>query len=273
MNKVGSSRLSLYLILIIFGALFLTPIYIVITTSITPLAKINAQNVWALPQQIYFGSYNKAWNRLGSGMKNSFIITLPATLISAFLGSITGYVLSKFKFRGANIIFFFIILGMFIPYQAILIPLVQFISKLHLYSTYLGLILTHTAYGIPITTLIFRNFYTTIPKVLIDAAKIDGAGIISIYRRLILPLSIPGFIVTIVWQFTSVWNDFLFALVLTRGPDVQPITLALANLQGVFSVQWNMQMAGALLAALPTLLVYIFLGRYFMRGLLAGSVK
>jgi glucose/mannose transport system permease protein len=163
--------------------------------------------------------------------------------------------------------------GMFIPYQSILIPLVQVLQKMGLYGSIPGLIFVHVVYGIPITTLIFRNYYAEVPTELVEAAKIDGAGIIGIYRHILFPISMPGFVVVMIWQFTSIWNDFLFGIIVTSRPAVQPITVALNNMAGSYIVEWNVQMAGALLAALPTLLVYVLLGRYFMRGLLAGSLK
>ena len=167
---------------------------------------------------------------------------------------------------------------MFIPYQSILIPLVQVLSRIpwfggNLYSTIPGLIFVHVIYGIPITTLIFRNYYAAIPTELVEASRIDGASIFGVYRFILFPLSIPGFVVVMIWQFTSIWNDFLFAVTITSNPDVQPITVGLNNLAGSYIVEWNVQMAGALMAALPTLIVYIVLGRFFMRGLLAGSLK
>jgi glucose/mannose transport system permease protein len=204
---------------------------------------------------------------------NSVYLALPATILSSGLGSLNGYVLAKWKFKGSDILFPLLLFGMFIPYQSILIPLVQVLQKLHLYGSIPGLIFVHVVYGIPITTLIFRNYYAAIPTELLEAAKIDGAGILTIYRRVLFPLSVPGFVVVAIWQFTSVWNDFLFGVIVTSRPAVQPITVALNNMAGSYIVEWNVQMAGALLAALPTLLVYICLGRYFIRGLLAGSLK
>jgi len=162
---------------------------------------------------------------------------------------------------------------MFIPYQSILIPLVQTLQAMHLYGSIPGLILVHVVYGIPITTLIFRNYYATVPTELVEASRIDGASFFGIYRWILFPISIPGFVVVMIWQFTSIWNDFLFGVTLANTPKVYPITVALNNIAGSFSVPWNVQMAGALLTALPPLLVYIFLGRYFMRGLMAGSLK
>jgi glucose/mannose transport system permease protein len=161
---------------------------------------------------------------------------------------------------------------MFIPYQSILIPLVEFIRDINLYGGVAGLILTHIIYGIPITTLTFRNYYAGIPQELIEAARIDGAGLIRTYRHILLPLSIPSFVVVLIWQFTASWNDFLFAVVLTNSSN-WPVTVALNNMAGSQIIEWNVQMAGSFLAALPTLLVYIFLGRYFLRGLMAGALK
>ena len=189
------------------------------------------------------------------------------------LGSMNGYVLSKWKFKGSNTLFMLLLFGMFIPYQSILIPLVQLLQMLGLYGTIPGLIFVHVVYGIPITTLIFRNYYATVPSELVEAAGIDGAGILGIYRHIMFPISLPGFVVVMIWQFQSIWNDFLFGVIVTSRPSVQPITVALNNLAGSYIVEWNVQMAGSLLAALPTMLVFIFLGRYFMRGLLAGSLK
>ena len=191
--------------------------------------------------------------------------------MSSALGSLNGFVLAKWKFRGADVIFPFILFGMFIPYQSILIPLVQFMNAAGI-TGLPGLAMAHIIYGIPITTLTFRNYYASLPQELLEAAKIDGASMLGIYRYILLPLALPRFVVVLIWQFTSSCNDFLFAVVLT-GNTEWPITVALNNMAGSQIIAWNVQMAGSLLAALPTLLVYIFLGRYFLRGLLAGSLK
>jgi glucose/mannose transport system permease protein len=162
--------------------------------------------------------------------------------------------------------------GMFIPYQSILIPLFQFLKSIDLYGGIPGLILAHVVYGLPITTLIFRNYYAEVPTEMIEAGSIDGAGFFGIYRHIMFPISLPGFVVVIIWQFTQIWNEFLFAVTLTSTAN-QPITVKLSELAGGEAVKWNLPMAGALLAAIPTLAVYILLGQYFIRGLLAGSVK
>ena len=229
--------------------------------------------MWNLPKDPNIGGFIKAFSKLKGNLLNSFVLTIPATIFSAFLGSWNGYILSKWKFRGANIIFTLILFGMFIPHQSILIPLVQVLSSIGLYGRMTGLILTHVIYGIPITTLIFRNYYSGVPDEIIEASKIDGANVFGTYYYIMLKIALPAFAVASVYQFSSIWNDFLFALIITQSPNVQPITVALANLAGSYFVEWNTQMAGALLLTIPPLLVYLFLGRFFIRGLLAGSVK
>src|SRR5690625_4987415 len=268
--KIGN--IIKYIVLIVLAILFLMPIYVVIITSLKPLDEVTLAQMWSLPSSIDFSSYTHAFSRLAPNLLNSFYLVIPATLLAAILGSMNGYVLSKWKFKGSDILFTFLLFGMFLPYQSILIPLIQFLRSIDLYNTIPGLILVHVVYGIPITTLMFRNFYANIPDEMLESAQIDGAGFLTIFRRIILPLSIPGFVVVAIWQFTNVWNEFLFAVTVTTG-DKQPVMVALQNLSGSQIVEWNVQMAGALIAALPTLLVYIFLGKYFVRGLLAGSVK
>ncbi|CAH0346481.1 carbohydrate ABC transporter permease [Bacillus sp. CECT 9360] len=266
------SKPLLYLLLIGLSLLFLMPVYVMIVTSLKPLEEVTLSEMWKLPSTLDFSSYATAFSKLAPNLMNSFYLVIPATIISALLGSLNGYVLSKWKFKGANTVFTLILFGMFIPYQSILIPMIQFLREIGLYNTIPGLVFVHVVYGIPITTLMFRNFYASIPDEMIESAMIDGAGFLRIFRYIIMPLSITGFVVVAIWQFTNIWNEFLFAVTITTSSQ-QPIMVALQNLSGSQIVQWNVQMAGALLAALPTLLVYIFLGKYFVRGLLAGSVK
>ncbi|WP_368975779.1 carbohydrate ABC transporter permease [Caldifermentibacillus hisashii] len=265
-------RPLLYIVLILFSFFFLIPVYVMLVTSVKPLDEVNLADMWSLPSALDFSSYSEAFGKLAPNLLNSFYLVIPATIISALLGAMNGYVLSKWKFKGSEILFTGILFGMFIPYQSILIPLIQFLREMGLYNTITGLVFVHVVYGIPITTLMFRNFYANIPDEMIESAKMDGAGFLGIFRYMILPLSISGFVVVGIWQFTNIWNEFLFAATITQS-DQQPIMVALQNLSGSQIVQWNVQMAGALIAALPTLLVYIFLGKYFVRGLLAGSVK
>ncbi|MFS0821258.1 carbohydrate ABC transporter permease [Bacillus sp. 1P02SD] len=266
------TRPLLYLVLIGLSLFYLMPIYVIIVTSLKPLDQISLSEMWKLPATLDFSSYQLAFEKLVPNFLNSIYLVIPATLLSALLGALNGYVLSKWRFKGANTLFTLILFGMFIPYQSILIPMIQFLREVGLYNSITGLIFVHVVYGIPITTLMFRNFYANIPDEMIESAKIDGAGFLRIFRYIMVPLSISGFVVVVIWQFTNIWNEFLFAVTITTS-DQQPIMVALQNLSGSQIVQWNVQMAGALLAALPTLLVYIFLGKYFVRGLLAGSVK
>lgn len=262
----------LYIVLITISLFFLMPVYVMLVTSLKPLGNISLETMWHLPPSIDFSSYAEAFSKLAPNFMNSVYLVVPATILSALLGAMNGYVLSKWKFKGADFIFTLLLFGMFIPYQSILIPLIQFLRDIELYNTIPGLILVHVVYGLPITTLMFRNFYANIPDELLEAAKIDGASFLQIFRYIILPLSVSGFVVVGIWQFTNIWNEFLFAVTITQS-DKQPIMVALQNLSGSQIVAWNVQMAGALIAAMPTLLVYIFLGKYFVRGLLAGSVK
>lgn len=273
--------MAIYASLILAAAFYLLPVYVLFITGMKSFQEVSLARMWDLPSGLHFDSYVKAWfgktsegiRGLSENFMNSVYLAIPATILSSVLGSLNGYVLAKWKFKGSDVLFPLMLFGMFIPYQSILIPLVHVLQKLHLYGSIPGLIFVHVVYGIPITTLIFRNYYAAIPSELLEAAKIDGAGILTIYRWVLLPLSVPGFVVVAIWQFTSVWNDFLFGVIVTSRPSVQPITVALNNMAGSYIVEWNVQMAGALLAALPTLLVYILLGRYFIRGLLAGSLK
>ncbi|WP_373466576.1 carbohydrate ABC transporter permease [Truepera radiovictrix] len=261
-----------YALLVLASLFYLLPVYLVVITSLKTPAEITLANTWRLPETPNWRSFADAWNAFAPTLRNSLVLTVVATLGSALLGSLNGYVLSKWRFPGANIVFPLILFGMFIPYQSVLIPLFRFLSDIGLYGSLWGLILTHIVYGLPITTLIFRNFYAEIPDEMLEAGKIDGAGFFGLYWRVVFPLSVSGFVVVIIWQFTQIWNEFLFAVTLTSQRS-QPITVALANLAGGQAVAWNLPMAGAILAALPTLLIYVILGRYFIRGLLAGSVK
>lgn len=281
-KRLTPGRILVYVLLVLFAVIFLVPVYVLLSSALKTFAEVqDLSRLWSLPSGIYLGSFRSAWlglpekglRGLSQNLLNSLWLTIPATVLSALMGSLNGYVLAKWKFRGSNILFFLMLFGMFIPYQSILIPLTQFLGSLGLGGTIWGLILVHVVYGLPITTLIFRNYYAEVPTDLIEAARIDGAGFMSIYWRVLFPLSIPGFVVVVIWQFTNIWNEFLFAVTILQNPELQPITVALRNLSGSQIKEWNLVMAGALIAAIPTLLIYILAGRYFIRGLLAGSVK
>jgi glucose/mannose transport system permease protein len=266
------SRLITYALLVIVAVFYLLPIYVIVVTALKSFVEVSHSTPWQLPSAPSVEAFSNAFSTLAPSFLNSVLLVVPATLLSALLGSLNGYVLSKWRFRGADIIFTLLLFGMFIPYQSILLPLVLVLQKIQLYGGIPGLVLTHVVYGIPITTLIFRNYYAAVPTELIEAARIDGASVMGVYRRIMLPISMPGFVVVLIWQFTSIWNEFLFAVTLTLS-DQWPITVALNGLAGSLLAHYEVQMAGALLTALPPLVIYIVLGRYFIRGLLAGALK
>jgi glucose/mannose transport system permease protein len=267
------SRSAIYLLLLAFAAFYLMPFYLMIITGLKPYADVNVTRMWELPRGIYLEGVLEAWQRVAPNFWNSAVITIPAALISAFIGSINGYIFAKWRFRGADTLFILFLVGMFLPYQGILIPLVLTLQSVKLYGTIIGLIMVHCIFGIPITALLFRGYYASIPNELVDASKIDGCGFFGIYRWILLPLSMPAFAVVLLWQFTTIWNDFLIGLIVLSNPRLAPINVAVQNIAGSWSVEWNVQMSAALIAASPTILVYLLLGKLFLRGLLAGSMK
>lgn len=275
-NIVGSGKLSKrvqFILLCLFIPVFIIPFYVVLSASFKSSAGADVTTMWKLPAQWTISGISQAWRALKGNFGNSLLMVIPAVVISSLIGSLNGFILSKYKFKFSNTIFTLMLVGMFIPYQTILIPMVKFLQLVHLYGTLPGLTLVHVVYGIPITSLMFRNFYVSVPKAIVEAAAIDGAGLFKTFVRIILPLSIPGFVVAGIFQFTNIWNDFLFAIVTIPNPTVQPVTAALNNLSGTQSVDWNVLMAGSLIAALPTALIYLLLGRYYIQGLTAGAVK
>ncbi len=271
------SRTVKYGLLIIFVIIVFVPMYVLIVTSFKSNANINPQSAWAVPSTWSLEGWSKAWNALAAPMGRSLLIAVVASAVSSILGSMNGFVFSKWVFPGANIIFTLFLFGMFIPYQSIMIPLQGVMLDLNnnvgLPKGPATLILAHIVYGIPICTLIFRNYYTTaVPNEILEAAKVDGSGMLRTYWSIVLPVSIPAFVVTLIWQFTSAWNDFLFALFLSTR-QTGPATYALNELAGGQNPDFSSSMAGALITSLPTLLVYIILGKYFVSGLMSGSVK
>jgi len=284
--KIG--RFVIYFILIVFAVFYILPVYLIVLTGLKQYNS-NLYAMWDLPPIISFADctnpyffcfdgFYAAWFGsqavigMGQAFMNSVTMTIPATILSTLLGSLNGYILAKWKFKYADIVFAFVLFGMFIPYQSILIPLILTLRSMGLYASLSGLVFVHVVYSIPIAGLIFRNYYATIPNEIIEASRIDGSNIFTIYRYIILPLSAPAFVVVLIWQFTNIWNDFIFAVTIVQN-ERMPMTVALNNIAGAFTVPWNVQMAAAFLTALPTLLVYVVLGRYFLRGLLAGSLK
>lgn len=267
------SRTVKYGLLFLFLLFVLMPVYVVVITSFKTSVDTTAEAQWALPSDWTLEPWRKAWDVLQPYIGRSLILAIPGAIISSLIGSANGFVLARWRFPGANIVFAFILFGMFIPYQAVMLPLRRTFQTLEIPQGVTTLLLAHIVYGLPICTLIFRNYYaTTVPHEVIEAARVDGAGLFQTYGRIILPISISGFVVTIIWQFTSIWNDFLFALFLTQQRN-GPVTLGLAALAGGQKVDYAASMAGALITSLPTLIVYIVLGRWFIGGLMAGALK
>ncbi|MCO7273888.1 MULTISPECIES: carbohydrate ABC transporter permease [Cellulosimicrobium] len=272
-NRFSVGRTLKYAALIFFVIIVLIPVYVLLVTSFKGTGDASPARAWSLPQVWTLENWQTAWTALSPAILRTLQMVVPSAIIAAFLGSLNGFVLSRWSFKGSNLVFTLILFGMFIPYQAVMIPLNQLVLDLGIPSGVPSLILLHVVYGIPITTLIFRNYYMTVPHELIEAARVDGAGMFRTYWSIILPISIPSFVVVLIWQFTSSWNDFLFAVFFSSSQN-GPVTLALNNLaNGALLQNYGVSMAGALFASLPTLLVYIILGKYFIGGLMSGSVK
>lgn len=264
-----------YISLAIILAMVILPIYVLVVNSFKGISGVYLNTAFQFPKTLNLETWGAAWDWLAVPMGRTLLFVTQSSLISAFIGSINGYVLSKWRFPGSNAVFMLFLFGMFIPYQAIMIPLTQFNKAVGLTGSIYVLVLAHVVYGIPICTLIFRNYYASIPDEIIEAGRVDGASMVRIYLSIILPLSIPAFVVVVIWQFTSAWNDFLFAIFLTGGsPKLAVATTALNWLTGSSNqVYYGKNMTASLMASIPTLLVYMFLGRYFLRGLLSGSLK
>jgi glucose/mannose transport system permease protein len=277
------SRVFIYGSLLFLAAVYLLPLVVMLLTSLKPLPEIYGGNILSLPKEWTVAAWSKAWGEACVGLEcngirgyfwNSAKMVVSAVAISTLIGAFNGYALTKWKFKGANLLFGLILFGCFIPFQIVLIPMAAFLGKIGLSSSTSGLVFVHVVYGLCFTTLYFRNYYVAFPDELIKAAMIDGARFFTIFFRILLPCSGPIIVVTVIWQFTNIWNDFLFGASFTTGESA-PITVALNNVVNTSTgeKEYNVHMATAVIAALPTLLVYIFGGRYFVRGLMAGSVK
>ena len=277
------SRFGVHLVLALFAAWYLLPLVVVILNSFRDLPEIAANGLIAFPRSFAWKGWYQAWNTYCVGgtcagihgqFYNSLRMTIPATLISTAIGAINGYILSKWRFPGSEVLFACMTLGVFMPGQVALMPWAYILGSLGLTNSTYGLILVHTVQGLSFTTLFCRNYYVSIPDDLIKAARIDGAGFWRIFWKIILPLSSPILIVTVIWQFTGIWNEFLYAVVFTSGRE-QPITAALVALStnGTNVRNYDVMSAAVLIGALPPLLIYFFGGRYFVRGLTQGAIK
>ena len=283
MTRIHFHRVVLWGALLLFAAFFLMPLYVMVTTSLKDMNEVRAGNLLALPHSPTLDAWIKAWGSACTGtdcgglkpfFMNSVLMVAPAVLVSTAIGAVNGYVLSKWRFRGSEVMFAMLLFGVFMPMQVVLLPMSQILGWLGIASSIWGLILVHVLAGLPSTTLFFRNYYVGLPDELIKAAMLDGAGFWRIFWRIVLPLSTPILVVTLIWQFTNIWNDFLYGVVFS-GIDSKPITVALNNLSNTSSSvkEYNVDMAAAMIAALPTLFIYIVAGKYFVRGLTAGAVK
>ncbi|MEN9887688.1 MAG: hypothetical protein RL758_2266 [Pseudomonadota bacterium] len=283
MNRLTFHRVVLWGLLGLFALWFLAPMYVMLVTSFKDADQLREGSLLSLPTALNFDAWSKAWGTACTGVQceglkpffwNSVAMVVPAVLISTMLGALNGYVLSKWKFKGSDTLFAFMLFGVFMPMQVVLLPMSQVLGWLGIASSIWGLILVHVIAGIPSTTLFFRNYYVGLPDELIKAAQLDGATFWQIFWRIVLPLSTPIMVVTLIWQFTNIWNDFLYGVVFS-GADSKPITVGLNNLANTSSTvkEYNVDMAAALIAAMPTLFVYIVAGKFFVRGLTAGAVK
>ena len=276
-------RWLLFLVLGLFALYYLAPLYVMIVTSLKSMEEIRQGNLMTLPGEFLLDAWKIAWSGRGYTAGDVFLrpffwnstkMVIPAVVISTFLGALNGYVLTKWRFRGDNLIFLLFLFGCFIPYQAILLPMARTLGILGISNSITGLVVVHSIYGLSFTTLFCRNYYVSIPDEMIKAARIDGAGFFKIFFKVLLPVSAPIIVVTVIWQFTNIWNDFLFGSSFSFG-EAAPIQVALNNmvLTSTSVKQYNVDMAAAFIAGFPTLVVYILAGKYFIRGLTAGSVK
>ena len=276
-------RVFTYGLLLVAALFFLAPLYVMVVTSFKDADQLRAGNLLSLPTSLNLDAWALAWNSACTGVDcrglkpyfmNSVVMAVPAVLISTAWGAINGYVLSMWKFRGSEVLFGFLLFGVFMPFQVVLLPMSQVLGWLGLSSSIGGLVLVHCLAGMAGTTLFFRNYYAAVPGELVNAARIDGAGFWRIFWRIVLPMSTPILMVTLIWQFTNIWNDFLFGVAFS-GADSKPVTVGLNNMANTTSSvkNYNVDMAAAIIAGLPTMLVYVLAGQYFVKGLTAGAVK
>ncbi len=276
-------RFFLYAVLVLTAIYALVPMWVMLVTSFKSLDEVREGSMLAAPQAPTIAPWIRAWSGACTGVRcdglkpffiNSLLMTIPAVLISTLIGALNGYALTHWRFHGSDALFTLLLVGCFIPFQVVLLPMARLLGTIGISDSIFGLMFVHVIYGLAFTTLFFRNYYIGVPSELVKAARVDGAGFLTIFRRILLPISGPIFMVCVIWQFTQIWNDFLFGVVFA-GSDSQPVTVALNNLVRTSTgvKEYNVDMAAAIIAALPTLLVYIVAGKYFVRGLTAGAVK
>lgn len=280
---LSRTNVMLYGTLIVIALYYLLPLYVMVVTSLKGMPEIRMGNIFAPPMEITFAPWKKAWaeactgincDGLSRGFMNSVYITVPSVIVSIAIASVNGYALANWRFRGADVFFTILILGAFIPYQVMIYPIAILLREMGLFGTLTGLVIVHTIFGMPILTLLFRNYFTSVPEELFKAARVDGAGFWGIYFRIMLPMSLPIFVVAIILQVTGIWNDFLFGVIYTSN-ERYPMTVQLNNIvnsvQGV--KEYNVNMAATLLTGLVPLIIYFISGKLFVRGIAAGAVK
>ena len=283
-KTLSGRNIMLYGILIVVCVYYLLPLYVMVMTSLKGMPEVRLGNIFAPPVEITFQPWVKAWSEactglncdgLSRGFWNSVLITVPSVIVSIAIASVNGYALINWKFKGSDIFFTILIFGSFIPYQIMLYPIVILLREAGLYGSLTGLVLVHTVFGMPILTLLFRNYFSSIPEELFKAARVDGAGFWGIYFRIMLPMSLPIFVVALILQVTGIWNDFLFGVVFISKSEAYPMTVQLNNIvnsvQGV--KEYNVNMAATVLTGLVPLIVYFVSGKLFVRGIAAGAVK
>ncbi|MEJ0011219.1 MAG: carbohydrate ABC transporter permease [Bauldia sp.] len=282
-RRFAPSRIFIYAVLIISAIYFLIPLYIMISTSLKGLEEVRLGNIFSLPMHITFDAWDKAWNKACTGLEclgmhtnfwNSVKITVPSVIVSIAIGAVNGYALANWRFKGSEFFFIILLVGSFVPYQVMIYPLVLLTSKMGIYSTLWAVIMIHSIFGMPVLTLLFRNYFASLPAELFKAARVDGAGFWGVFFKIMLPMSLPIFTVALILQVTGIWNDFLFGVIFA-GPTNYPMTVKLNNIvnsiQGVR--EYNVNMAATILTGLVPLTIYFVSGRLFVRGIAAGAVK
>lgn len=282
-RRLSGGNIMLYGTLLFVSLYYLLPLWVMVMTSLKGMPEIRMGNIFAPPVEITFQPWVKAWSEactglncdgLSRGFWNSVQILIPSVILSIAVASVNGYALVNWRFKGSDVFFTILIFGSFIPYQIMLYPIVILLREMGIYGTLWGLVLVHTIFGMPILTLLFRNYFSSLPEELFKAARVDGAGFWGIYFRIMLPMSLPIFVVAVILQVTGIWNDFLFGVVYTK-PELYPMTVQLNNIvnsvQGV--KEYNVNMAATLLTGLVPLIVYFLSGKLFVRGIAAGAVK
>jgi len=274
-KSLSWQRLALYVFLIVFTLIYMSPFFSAIITSVRTMDDISLNGFWSIPQELTLQNYVDAWTQgnVNRYLLNSFIITIPALTLTIFLSSLSAFALARYRFRLNRPVFFMYVAGTMLPFQILLLPVFLMMNRVGLYNTYQGVILIHVAFQLGFCTFVLRNFMRTLPGEIFDAARIDGASEFGTYWRIALPLSIPGIAAIAVLEFTWIFNDYLWALILIQDDNLKPVTAGLGSLQGQFITNWPLVVSGALLAAIPTLLVFFFLQRYFIGGLTLGSTK